>query len=69
MTERRYDEDEVAEIFGRATEAQLEAARQLPPGDGMTLAELQEIGRQARFSAAAVAERVRLTLGPARTDD
>lgn len=59
MTERRYDEDEVTEIFGRATEAQLEATRQLPPGDGMTLAELQEIGRQAGFSAATVADAAR----------
>jgi hypothetical protein len=59
MTERRYDEQEVAEIFGRATEAQHEAARQLPSGEGLTLAELQEIGRQVGVTADAVADAAR----------
>ena len=48
MSERRYNEDEVAEIFARATEAQkasLSAARE-PDGEGLTLAELQEVGRE-----------------------
>lgn len=59
MTERRYDEQEVAEIFGRASEAQLGAAPQLPPGEGMTLAEVQEIGRQVGMTAEAVADAAR----------
>lgn len=59
MTERRYDEREVTEIFGRASEAQLEVARQSPSGEGMTLAELQAIGQQAGFTAAAVADAAR----------
>jgi len=59
MTERRYDEQEVAEIFKRSTEAQLEAARQLPPSEGMTLAEVLEIGRQAGITAESVADAAR----------
>jgi len=46
MTERRYSEEEVAAIFEQATEAQQHARRQLPPGEGMTLSDLQEIGRE-----------------------
>ncbi|MEX2153276.1 MAG: hypothetical protein WD825_08045 [Gemmatimonadaceae bacterium] len=45
MTERRFNEAEVAAIFERATEAQQTGQRQLPSGEGMTLAQLQEIGR------------------------
>lgn len=59
MTERRYDEHEVTEIFGRASEAQLEVARQSPSGEGITLAELQAIGQQAGFTPAAVADAAR----------
>lgn len=59
MTERRYDEHEVTEIFGRASEAQLEVARLSPSGEGMTLAELQAIGEQAGFTPAAVADAAR----------
>jgi hypothetical protein len=46
MTDRRYSEEEVAAIFQRAAEAQQTARRQLPPGEGMTLADLQAIGRE-----------------------
>jgi hypothetical protein len=50
MTERRFNEAEVAEIFKRAAEAQQSGQRQLPAGEGggggMTLTELQEIGRE-----------------------
>lgn len=59
MTERRYDEAEIAEIFGRATEAQHEAARPVSSGDGMTLADVQEIGRQVGITAEAVADAAR----------
>lgn len=50
MTERRFNEVEVAAIFERATEAQQTGQRQLPSGDGLTLAELQEIGREVGIS-------------------
>ena len=46
MTERRYTEDEVAEIFRRATETAVRARGQAPTGEGMTLAQLQDIGRE-----------------------
>lgn len=46
MSDRRYSEAEVAEIFRQAAEAQQTARRQLPSGEGMTLTDLQEIGRE-----------------------
>jgi hypothetical protein len=46
MSDRRFNEEEVAAIFQQATEAQHAPQRQLPSGEGLTLAELQEIGRQ-----------------------
>jgi len=55
MTERRFNEAEVAAIFERATEAQQTGQRQLPSGEGMTLAELQEIGREVGISPELVA--------------
>ena len=59
MTEPRYSEEEVAAIFERAAEAQQTARRHLPPGDGMTLAELQEIGREVGIPAELVAQAAR----------
>ncbi len=59
MTERRYDEAEVAAIFERAAEAQQTARRQLPPGEGMTLAELQGIGRDVGIPPELVAQAAR----------
>jgi hypothetical protein len=56
MSERRFNEAEVAAIFERATEAQQQTGqRQLPSGEGMTLAQLQEIGREVGISAELVA--------------
>lgn len=44
---RRYDDDEVAEIFRRATGETTEGERKaLPPEDGMTLAQIEEIGAE-----------------------
>lgn len=51
MTQRRFDEAEVAAIFKQATEAQQTHQRQLPSGEGMTLAELQDIGREVGISS------------------
>ena len=45
MTERRYGEEEVSAIYERAAEAQQSARRQLPAGEGMSLAQLRDIGR------------------------
>ncbi len=59
MTERRYSEEEVAAIFERAAEAQQTARRQLPPGEGMALADLQEIGREVGFPPELVAQAAR----------
>jgi hypothetical protein len=47
MSERRYSEEEVAEIFRRAAEAQQDGTlAPLASRDGMTLGALQEIGRE-----------------------
>lgn len=59
--ERRYDEREIAAIFEKAAEVQKSARGH--PGEGLTLAELQEIGAEAGLlpefvaHAAALAER------------
>jgi len=45
MSERRYSEDEVTEIFARATEAQKTSLPGGRPAEGLTLHELQEVGR------------------------
>ncbi len=50
MSERRFNEEEVAQIFERAAEAQQVRQQQLPSRQGMTLTELQEIGRQVGIS-------------------
>ena len=50
---RRYSESEIAEIFERATAraAQEPAVRSPLSGDGLTLGELQEIGREVGISS------------------
>ncbi|MEO5580694.1 MAG: hypothetical protein ABIR58_08545, partial [Gemmatimonadaceae bacterium] len=59
MTERRFNEAEVAAIFEQAAEAQQTSQRQLPSGDGMTLTQLQEIGREVGISPEQLAHAVR----------
>lgn len=59
MPERRYDEDEIAQIFGRASKAEDTARRQNPPGEGLTLAELQKIGSEVGIAPEHVAEAAR----------
>ena len=56
MTERRYNEQEVSFIFERAAEAQHAARKQLAAGEGMSLAELQEIGREAGIAPEMIAQ-------------
>lgn len=64
MSERRYTEEEVAAIFERATEIRKDARRRLPPGDGLTLAELQEIGREVGIAPEVVSEAARALSKP-----
>lgn len=59
MTERRFNEAEVAAIFERATEAQQTSPRQLPSGEGMTLADLEAIGREVGIVPELIARAVR----------
>jgi hypothetical protein len=59
MTERRYSEEEVAAIFDRAAKAQVVSRPQLSAGEGMTLAGLQEIGREVGIPPELVAQAAR----------
>ncbi|NOT06955.1 MAG: hypothetical protein HOP28_01995 [Gemmatimonadales bacterium] len=60
MTTRRFNEAEVAAIFKEATEAQHAGRHQLPSGEGMTLAELQEIGREVGIAPESIVQAARL---------
>lgn len=65
MAERRFSEEEVAAIFARATETQHAAPGELTPGLGMTLAEVQAIGKEAGIAPEAVEQAARsLAQGP-----
>jgi hypothetical protein len=55
MSTRRFNETEVAAIFERATEVQLPGRRQASAAEGMTLAELQEIGREVGIPEESIA--------------
>jgi hypothetical protein len=62
MTERRYSDDEVAAIFERATKSQAGLQRQQPEhasAQGMTIGELQQIGRDVGIPAELVASAAR----------
>lgn len=59
MTERRYTEAEVAQIFQRASEAPEGSRAPLAARDGMTLGALQEIGREVGLSPEAIASAAR----------
>ncbi len=56
MSERRFNEAEVATIFARATEVPVPSQRQLPSSEGMTLAQLQEIGREVGIAPEQLAQ-------------
>ena len=55
MSERRFTEAEVASIFERATESAPASQPQLASGEGMTLAELQAIGREVGIAPDSIA--------------
>lgn len=60
MSERRYSDDEVAEIIARASEKERDARTRLQPvDDGMTLDELQKIGAEAGIAPALIAQAAR----------
>jgi hypothetical protein len=54
MSERRYSEEEVAEILKQAAEAEHSERSLIPSARGLTLTELDEIGRQAGISPQAI---------------
>ena len=54
--DRRYSDEEAAAIFLKAAEGPQTPPLQAPRDDGMTLAELQEIGREAGIPPEAVAQ-------------
>lgn len=62
MSERRYTEDEVATIFALASEKERATPRRLGSGaaaEGLTLADLKEIGREAGIAPELVAQAAR----------
>lgn len=56
MSERRFNEAEVAEIFDRAMAASVPEQQQLPTSEGMTLAQLQDIGREVGIAPQQLAQ-------------
>src|SRR5690349_5878418 len=68
MNERRYSDEEVAAIFGRATEGASSTPVGEPQEDGLTLAELQDIGREVGIAPTAIAAAAR-TLVPAAAQE
>jgi hypothetical protein len=56
MSDRRFNEAEVAAILEKAAEAQHAGARQLPSGEGMTLSEVQAIAREVGIDPRLVAQ-------------
>ncbi len=54
MPQRRYSEEEVATIFANAARPAESAPRRIGPSSGMTLSELQDIGREVGLSEADV---------------
>jgi len=58
MSERRFNEAEVAEIFARAAESPAPGQRQLAPSEGMSLAQIQDIARDVGIAPAQLAQAV-----------
>lgn len=54
MSERRFSEEEVSEILKQAAEAEHANRNLLRSGSGLTLAELNEIGREVGISSEAI---------------
>jgi len=56
MPERRFNEVEVAVIFKRATTREEHGPQLVPAGEGLTLAQLQDIGREIGVAPHVIAE-------------
>jgi hypothetical protein len=56
VTERRYTDTEIAAIFRAAADGPLQPQREVPREEGLTLAELQTIGREVGIAPDAVAQ-------------
>lgn len=56
VPERRFNEAEVAAILDRAMTRDEPGRQVVPSGDGLTLAQLQDIGREIGIAPAAIAE-------------
>lgn len=56
MTERRYTDTEIAAIFRAAADGPPQLQREVPREEGLTLAELQTIGREVGIAPDAVAQ-------------
>ena len=54
MIDRRYDDKEIAAIFRAATEGSQSSQRDVPRDEGLTLADLQAIGREVGGAGFAV---------------
>lgn len=82
--ERRYDEDEVAEIFAVATQTRADAPARVGTGEGLTLSELEDIAEEVGIApelvrgaarsldaggSAAVRSRMGVPFGVGRTVD
>jgi hypothetical protein len=59
MTDRRFTDEEVAEIFRRAAESSQAAAGALGPSEGLTLAALQDIGKEVGLAPEILADAAR----------
>jgi hypothetical protein len=61
MSERRFNEEEVAAIFRQASEAQNKTSEGLlPSGEGLTVSELQAIGREVGISSDQITQAAQL---------
>lgn len=60
--ERRYSGEEIEAIFEQATRDREAGQRQLAPGDGLTLADLQQIGSEVGIAPEPIA-RAAATVG------
>ena len=56
MADRRYNDKEIAAIFRAAAEGPQSPQREVPPEEGLTLTDLQAIGREVGIPPAAVAQ-------------
>ncbi|MBC8087354.1 MAG: hypothetical protein H7Z40_08800 [Phycisphaerae bacterium] len=56
--DRKYDDDEIRQILELALDREDHPAVSLPPADGLTLVQLQDVGREVGLPAARIAQAV-----------